>query len=424
MLGAVIGSGIFRAPSAVARHLPTLGPFLAAWAVGGLVSTAGAMVFGELSAAFPVTGGRYVFLREGFGQRFAFCYAWLHTVLLHPASVGAAALVFAAYLGEIIPGLLPHQPGVAMATVVVLAAINYRSTRASVDQMVLTSAIKAAAVVAMALLLFAMVPNAPAVPATAASVTTATTATWHGFGLALITIMWTYSGWSSMAYLAGEVRTPGRTMPRVLTGGMAAVIVLFVAVNYAYVHALSLPGIAASPAVAADAMESVLGPRGRVVIAAVVLIATFGALNASILTAPRVAYAMALDAPGLRWLAAIHRLYRTPHVAIALTSALAAAFIWKHTFEELASTFIIGNWPFDVMCAVALYRFRRTGVSRPFGGVSAPVVPMLFVMGAVLMVVNAIWGHWLTAAAGIGLFLLGVPIHLALRRYAAPAAAT
>ncbi len=410
LIGTVIGSGIFRAPSSVAQQVPTLGPFVAVWVLGGVLAVAGAMVFGELAATFPVTGGRYIYLREAFGPTFAFCFGWLETVLLYPVANGALAVIFATYLAAIVPALLPHQNAVAATVVLGLAAVNYRSTRASVDQMIGTTAVKVLILVVMAALLLAMPGAGPGVAATAQPTS------WHSFGLALVTVMWAYSGWSSMTYLTGEVRAAQRTVPLVLTSGLAGATVLFVLVNLGYVHALSLPRMAQSPAVAADAVGLALGGTGRLLIAAAVVVSTFGALNSSILTAPRLTFAMAHDVPRLHWLAGVHSRYQTPHVAVGVTAALSAAYLWNHSFEQLATTFILGTWPFDILVTIGLFMFRRrSDLPHPFRGIWYPLFPVLFVCGATAMVINGIWGHLLPVLAGTALFALGVPIYRALR---------
>ena len=395
----------------MAAHVPAFGPFVAIWILGGVLGVAGAMVFGELAATFPVTGGRYIYLREAYGPAFAFCFGWLETVLLYPVANGALALILATYLAAVVPALHPYENAVAVIVVLGLAVVNYRSTRASVDQMLITTSIKVLVLATMAVLLLSMPSPQPAAAGAAPA------GSWHGFGLALVTVMWTYSGWSSMTYLAGEVRSAERTIPLVLTGGLAAATALFVLVNLGYVHALSLPGVAHSPAVAADAVGLALGGTGRLVISAAVVVSTFGTLNSSILTAPRLTFAMARDVPRLHWLAGVHARFQTPHIAVGVTATLSAAYLWNHSFEQLASTFILGTWPFDILAAIALFMFRRrSDLPHPFRGLWYPLFPVLFIGGATAMVINGIWGHLLPALGGTALFALGVPIYRVLRR--------
>ncbi len=417
LIGTIIGSGIFRAPSAVARHLPAGGPFLIAWVVGGLVAVTGAMAFAELAATLPYTGGRYIFLREGIAPPIAFAFAWLSSALLHPVSDGALALVFASYAGTVVPPLAGHDHLVATFTVLALAVLNYRSTRSSAQQLVVTSAAKMIALLVMGLILLSA---AGAEPVAASAVPG--TPSLHAFGLALITVMWTYSGWGSITYMVGEVRRPDRTMPLVLTGSLLCVLGLFVLVNAGYLHVLGTAAIGGTTTVASDAMEAVAGPGGRVLVGVVVMVAVLGALNASTLMLPRLMFAMGHDTPGLRWLARVHPRFRTPHLAVVVSAVLTVVYMHNHDFEQLAATFIVGTWPFDVLCVVALFRLRRRrDLAHPVRMPGFPGLPIVFMLAVTALVANAVWTQPVTALEGAGLFAAGIPLYYLLRRWQRPA---
>ncbi len=412
LIGIMVGSGIYRVPASVAGQIPSPAGFLLVWVVGGLLAVAGALVFGELAAMFPRTGGRYVYLREGVGPLPAFIYAWSNTFLLRPASHGAVALVFASYVGTLIPALADRHRETAAALILLLSAANYRSTVLSARLTTVTSGFKVLALGGIALVILVAAPAAA--PAAAVSMVPS----WHGFGLALVTVMWTYSGWGSTTYITGEVRNAERTMPLVLAGGVAFVVLLFLVVNLAFLRALPLSAIAGSKAIAADAAGSVLGESGRRFIAAVVLVSTFGSLNGVSLTSPRLPFAIGQDIPRLARLGAIHPIFSTPHIAIAMTTILSIAALWSHSFEQLADTYILGAWPFYILCTVGLFRLRRRrpDIARPFRVPGYPVVPALFLIAATVMVVNAAAGDPWKALLGVGLFLLGVPVFYLLRR--------
>jgi APA family basic amino acid/polyamine antiporter len=413
LIGVMIGSGIFRTPATVASYLPSPGLFMLVWVVGGLLALSGAMVFGELASMFPFTGGRYVFLREGISPLVAFVYAWSNIILLRPVSHGAIALVFGSYLATLVPGAAGRERELAVTVLLLLTAANYRSVLLSSALTTITSAAKVVALAGIGLMiLVAPAPEAAAHPALLTS-----TASWRGFGLALVAVMWTYSGWGSTTYISGEVKRAERTMPLVLASGVAFVMVLFVVVNLAFLHALPIQTIAGSKAVAADAAASIFGEAGRRFIAMVVVISTLGSLNAVSLAGPRLPFAIAQDVPYISRLGAVHRSFGTPYIAVIFTAGMSITLLWSHSFEQLANAFILGTWPFYVLCGVALFRLRRSRPDAPreFKVPGYPLVPILFIVSALAMLLNAAIADPPKALIGSAILLSGVPVWFLLQ---------
>lgn len=412
IVGIMVGSGIFRIPSSVATLLPTPSAFMLVWIVGGLLALAGALVVGELSAMFPVPGGHYIHLREGTGPLSAFLFAWSSIILLRPVALGALGLVFASYLGTLIPVLAPHERGVAMALILAVGIVNYRSVAASGVLVTLLSAIKVLALSVMVVGIYLSVPAAAQV-----APDTLPPASLHNFGLALVVVMWTYSGWGSTTSISGEVRDAERVMPRVLAGGVIFVVLLFLLINSAYLHALPMSAIAASTTVAADAAASAFGEIGSRLIALVVVIATLGSIQAMMLCSPRMAFALGQDTPVLARLASVHPTYRTPGVAVLVTAIMGVGYLTSNSFEQLAGTYVLGSWPFYVLSAIGLFRLRRLrpNASRPFRTPWYPVVPAIFLVSAIAMLANAISVQPMDGLRGLGLILSGIPIFYLLR---------
>ena len=354
-VGIMIGSGIFRVPAAAAAETGSAGVMLAAWVVGGVVALCGALSLAEVAALYPRAGGIYVYLREAYGPLTAFLFGWLYLVII-PTGAGAIALVFAEYLGRLVP-LSPGQiRGIATALIVLLATAQYRSLRfGAVIQNVSTVA-KVAAVLAMTGAAFllgqpgtgAWAPGAAGHPATFA-----------GFGLGIVTVLWAYNGWQDVTCLSGEVRDPGRSLPRAIVGGTLVVVAVYLAANAAYLRVLPIDVIAASPLVASDVMVQLVGPVGSSLIAALVCVSTFGALNAVLMAIPRVFWAMADDGLFFRAVAAVHPRYRTPHVAIVTMALLAIVYMTFHTFEQLIEAFILASLPFWALSVASVIVLRR-----------------------------------------------------------------
>ena len=251
--------------------------------------------------------------------------------------------MFAEYLGRLVPLTPEAVRGVATALIVVLATAQYRSVRFGAAIQNVSTVAKVAAILAMTGAAFVLgQPDAGAFAAGAPS----HPATLGGFGLGVVTVLWAYNGWQDVTCLSGEVRDPGRSLPRAIVGGTLVVVAVYLAANAAYLRVLPIDVMAASPLVASDVMVRLVGPVGSSLIAALVCVSTFGALNAVLMAIPRVFWAMADDGLFFRAVAAVHPRYRTPHVAILAMAVLAILYMTFHTFEQLIEAFILASLPF------------------------------------------------------------------------------
>lgn len=412
-VGIMIGSGVFRVPAAVAAQTGSAGVMLLVWVVGALVALCGALSLAEVAALFPRAGGMYVYLREAYGPLTGFLFGWLYLIII-PAGAGAIALVFAEYLGRLVP-LTPGQVRlVAAALIVLLAAAQYRSLRFGAAIQTVSTAAKVLAIVALTVAAFALGPGGGAW-AVGGSIHPVT---WGGFGLGLVTVLWAYNGWQDVTCLSGEVRDPRRALPRALVGGTLAVAVVYLLANAAYLHVLPLSAMASSPLVAADVAVRLVGPVGAALVAALVCVSTFGALNAVLMATPRVFWAMADDGLFFRFVAAVHPRYRTPHMAITAMAVLSVAYLALQTFEQLIEAFILASLPFWALSVASVFVFRRRRPEAPrvYRTPGYPVVPLLFVAAMVMLVANSLAAHPEATVTSLGAVLAGVPLYYAWRR--------
>jgi basic amino acid/polyamine antiporter, APA family len=410
LIGVTIGSGIFRVPAVAAAETGALGATYLLWVAGGLVALFGALTIAELAAMYPRAGGIYVFLKETYGPEAAFLFGWTRLLVIQPAVIGAIALICAAYITTFVP-LSDRQVRVlAAGIIVVLAATNYRSTAWGARVQNVSTVAKVLALLLLAGAVFAF--GDPGGGAFAGPLALSP-ASWSGFGIALLAVMWTYDGWVDATYVAEEVRDPGRTLPRALAGGVLAVIAVYLLINTAYLLALPLDEMAASELVAADAASKVFGPVGASLVAALVILSTFGALNGVTLTGPRVFFALARDGLFFRPVAAVHPVFGTPHVAIALAAGLGIAYVSVRTFEQLAEAFVLGIWPFYILCVMAVFllRRRRPDAARPYRTWGYPWVPALFLLASLGMLGNALARQPLSTLLGFAIILSGVPVY-------------
>jgi basic amino acid/polyamine antiporter, APA family len=370
----------------------------------------------ELAAAMPKAGGVFVYLRETFGPGVAFLFGWT-IMLAEPAASAAIALVFAEYLGRLVPLTPAGIRLVAAGLIVVMAAAGYRSVRdAGAIQSVATAA-KVIAILALVGAAFLLGDGSAGALGNGASAT-ATTIRPSGVGLGLVAALWAYTAWHDLGFVAGEVRDPGRTLPRALVAGIGIVVLVYLLANAAYLYVLPFDTLRTSSLVASDTMVRVLGPGGAAAVAVMVMVSTLGALNGTILVNPRVLYAMAVEGLLFRPLARVHPRYNTPHVAITAYTALALVFVFSRSFEQLIESFVLGTWPWLALAvaAVMVLRRRRPDMVRPYRTPGYPLVPLVFIAGTLLVVTTALLERPVTTLVGIGLTLLGVPIYLLRRR--------
>jgi APA family basic amino acid/polyamine antiporter len=434
LVGSTIGSGIFRSPAVVARDIDTMLPFALAWVVGGLVALAGALTFAELGGMFPRTGGIYVYIREAFGKLPAFLFGWAELLILRPAAYGAIAVTSAEYTWRLfgqdpgsalllIPGtalVVSFAQALAAVYIVVVGLVNLRGISLGAIVQNISTVLKVGAIVFLLGIGLALVPDVlPAVPELPARDADAPApGSMAAFGLALVAVFWAYDGWSDVGFIGGEIREPGRNVPRAFIGGTAIVVALYLCINWVYLRVIPIEQMPGRPLIAADVAEALIGPVGAVFVAAAVAISTFGTLNGSMMTGPRVFFAMAEDRLFFKALSKVHPEYGTPSGAIILSIGLGVVFVSVQGFAALADQFVIGIWPFYALsvAAVMVLRRRRPELERPYRTWGYPVVPVLFLLAALYVLGNYAWRETGTFMLDVAIVLSGVPVYWWWRR--------
>lgn len=412
--GTMIGSGIFRVPSSIAADAGSVAAILGVWTAAGLISLFGALCYAELAGLFPRAGGEYVFLREGFGPPIAFLFGWTF-LLVAPAGWAAVALIFASYFGTFADLTESGTRIVAIVLILAISTVHYRSVRFGASVQTIATSAKLLALVLLALAIFWLGDSS------AGSLTEAgpaQEASWASIGIAMIAALFAYDGWQTVTGMAGEVRNPGRNLAVALIGGTALVLLVYLLVNAAYLYALPLSDLAGSELVAVDAVRQATGIAGGSLIAALVMLSTFGALNALLMANPRIFYAMARDGLFFRMLGEVHPRFLTPHLAIAFSAAMAILYVSIRTFEELAEAFIVGFWPFAMLQVAALFvlRKKRPDLHRPYRTFGYPWVPLAFLVATGALVVNALVEHPGTTLLSFAITLAGLPLFYLWRR--------
>ena len=430
VIGTTIGSGIFRSPASITNRLPGPLPLLSVWVIGGALALCGALTLAEIAGAFPHTGGIYVFVREGWGRLPAFLFGWAELVIIRAAALGAIGITFAEYLLRVL-GFDPTKPPydayahyVAAIAIIAMGGVNIIGVRFSSWVQNITTIAKY-----VGLLLIVIVAITLGFPRTGGHFTPAAppgSFSISAFGLALVSVLWAYDGWADLSFISGEVKDPRRNMPRALILGALAIIAIYLLANVAYLAVMPVEEIRTSRLVAADVAQRLVGAGGVVFVSSTVMLSTFGTLNGSILTSPRIWFAMADDGLFFRKVAAVHPRFQTPYVAISIAAALGAGFVLLRTFEQLADTFVTAIIPFYALGVASIYVVRRRAdYDPPFRTPGYPVVPALFVLATIYLLVNAIIdpsSRWGTLAV-MGVTLVGIPVfYLTVGRRPAPVA--
>jgi APA family basic amino acid/polyamine antiporter len=420
VIGNVIGSGIFIVPSSVLRQSGSVTAASLVWLVGGLLSLLGALSYGELGSMERRSGGLYGYIRDGFGRFPAFLYGWTLFFVIGAGTIATLAVATANYMEQFTTLGSLAKKAIAVALIGVMAAINVRGTRQSASVQNVATGIKVGAILLMSVLLFALGDGGGSVAPAAAPPAGLTIS---GVGLAMISVLWAYEGWQYVTFTDAEAVDPQRSLPRAIALGTAALVAIYLTANFAYLAALGPAGVAASERVAGEATAAVLGPTAGRLIALAIMISMYSAAHATVITAPRVYYAMARDGVFFGKLAEVHPRFGTPAVAILASCGWAMVLAATGTFEQLLTYVVFVGWIFYALGAAAVIALRisRPDAVRPFRVPGYPVTPVLFVVAAAAIVGNTIWSQPGRAAIGLGMVLLGAPAYWFWRRAAPPA---
>ena len=359
VMGGIIGSGIFINPYVVAQQVPSTILILGAWAFGGLIALAGAFIYAELASQSSVSGGQYVYLRDAFHPSLAFVYGWALLLVTQSGGMAVVAVTFAKYLCALGHTQLSDNftAFIAATALVVLTIINCLGVRAGSTTQNLFMILKLLAIAA--LVIFGLRVNSARhefVRPTFTAPTFWTSLT--AFGAALIPVQFAYGGWQTSCFVAGEVREPQKNLPRGLLFGVVGVIAVYLSVNFVCVHGLGVKGLAETTTPASAVMQLALGDKGARIIAIGIAISTIGFLSQSMLTAPRVYFAMAEDGLFFSSLARLNRA-RVPAFAIALQGALAIVITLSGRYEQILNYVISVDVIFFALTAATVFVFRR-----------------------------------------------------------------
>ena len=434
VIGTTIGSGIFLVPKTMIQRVGTPEMVFVVWIFGGVLSLFGALTYAELATALPEAGGEYVYLSAAYGPFWGFLYGWAQMWVAKSASIATLATGFFYYLANFrpelhtviatIPGKLGPDGGpleirsgqiLGMVVILSLAWLNYYGVKIGGNVQVFVTAIKVAAILAIVVVGLGsgvghisnyrgVLPSAPG--------------GFTSFFAALVAALWAYDGWNNVSMVSSEIKNPSRNLPIALIGGILAIIAIYLLANAAYFFVLTPAEVAGSDRVAAEMMRHVLGAPGAGAVSLAAMISIFAALNGSILSGSRVPYAMARDGLFFRRVAFVHPVYRTPSVSILAVSAWAALLLLSGRYEQLYTLVIFASWILYAMTAasVIVLRRKRPDLQRPYKVLGYPLVPLLFVLVAIVLLGSTFVASPRESLLGLGLILAGIPFYFYWKR--------
>jgi APA family basic amino acid/polyamine antiporter len=411
VVGIIIGASIFVQPSEITRLVPSAAGIALVWTIAGVLTMVGALICAELSSTIPRTGGVYVFLRDIFGPATGFLWGWAMFVSMHTGILAAIAVVFARYVGYFVPLGTTGIRLVAVAAVLGLSAFNCLGIRQGSR---LQTIVTGAKLVAIVLLIGAGLLLSPARDAAGVDLPRAgaNLVGPSNILLALVAGLFAFGGWHMVTYTAEETVEPERTIPRSLVLGTIIVTVCYVALNVIYLRVLSIERVTASTRIAADAAEVLVGPVGATLVAALVIVSTFGALNGIILAGPRVYFSMAADGLLFRWAASLHPRFGTPARAILLQAAWAGVLVMTDSYRGLFTRVVYTEWIFFGLLAVGIVVLRqRRDYRPPFRMPWATPLSAGFAIACGAIVINQIVADPVNSVIGLAAVAVGLPFY-------------
>jgi basic amino acid/polyamine antiporter, APA family len=437
VVGTVIGTGVFIKSAIMAQDAGSPMLVLSAWVAAGVLSLAGALSYAELGAMLPHAGGEYVYLRRSYGELVAFLYGWMRFLVAGSGGIAILGVGFATFLSAIVPmgtdwahatytlfgrtvqwrfGLTQV---VAIAAIVIFAIVNCLTVMVGGRVQTVLTILKLGgiAVVVFGIAFFSTTADwAHLVPASGTS-----QGGMAAFGLAMLAALWAYDGWNNMPLAAGEVKDPGRNVPRALVGGMVVVTVIYCAANLAYFYALPWSEVLASNStahrdalpVATKAAQTAFGESGGKLMSIAFILSALGALNGATLTGARVPFAMARDGLFPARVGTLSARTRVPVAALAVQAGWASVLAASGSYDQLTDYVIFASWIFYglVTSGVFVLRLRAPELPRPYKTLGYPVVPLLFVLVAVWLVINTLLNRPVESIAGLMLIALGLPVY-------------
>jgi APA family basic amino acid/polyamine antiporter len=431
VMGSMIGSGIFIVPADIARQVDSPALMMMTWVITAVLTIIAALSYGELAAAMPKAGGQYVYLREAFGPMAGFLYGWTLFAVIQTGTLAAVAVAFAKFTGVFFPAIsasnCPVQAGplristqqlLAIAVITLLSWVNTRGIRTGAAVQNTFTFAKTAALLGLVGLGIVFGRNPEAVAENLGNFTRNADWSWNAVrltGVAMVGALFSSDAWNNVTFTAGEVRNPRRNLPLSLAVGVGLVSLLYLATNFVYLYVLPFGAIqhAAEDRVATAAAGTILGPVAVQVMAAAIMISTFGCLNGMILAGARVYYAMALDGLFFKRVAELHPTRHTPVVSLVVQCVWASMLTLTGRYSDLLDYVIFAVLLFYILTIAGVFVLRRTkpAMERPYRAIGYPLLPFVYILVAGIIEILLLCCKPHYTWPGLLLVMLGIPVY-------------
>ena len=410
----VIGSGIFFKPSIVFSNAgsPTLG--ILAWVAGGIITMASGLTIAEIATAIPKTGGIFVYLKELYGEKWAFLFGWVQTVIYVPGASAALAIILATQATNFVPMSPIQQKLFAILMLVTITTANVLSTKlASKIQFVATIAKLIPIIIIIALGFIKGTAHSFSLPV-------GTAAAGAGFGAAMLGTLWAYDGWVGVCNIAGELKNPKKDIPKSIILGVTVIMTVYILFNLAIINIIPITAVISSNTVASDAATILFGKSGSLFITVGILISIFGALNGYLMTGVRIPFAMAQDKllPFDKFFGKVNEKYQTPLNSFIFEVVLASLYVFSGSFDTLTNLVVFVLWIFFTMAVAGIFilRTKHKDLDRPYKVPLYPIVPLIGIIGGVYILISTLMTDTTNALIGLAITLIGLPVYWYIKK--------
>ena len=433
--GIMIGSGVYKKIAPMSQTGLDEFYILLAWIIAGTITMFGAFTYAGLASMTTTSGGVYEYLRLVYGDFVAYLYGWMIFMIGGSGSIAALSFVFSQSVntlvhfpdplhslenfslgGIVFPFASSGIKIFAVLTIILLTWINYRGVKkGSALNNVVTSAKILGIALIIILGLFFSTPHAAVASTTVRLGNTALFSAMFG---ALLSALWAYDGWANITFVTGEIKNPQRNVPIAIISGLGIAMALYVLLNYSFMKVMPLSQIASvgeNKIAAAEVAAMILGNPGRVLIAVLIMISTFSAVNGCIITYPRVYYRMAQENVFFKKVEEVHPVFKTPYISLMFSAVWSCILVISGTFDLLTNLVIFGGYLFFGLVAFGLVRMKRKGIVHT-KVIGYPVIPFVIILFSVTLVINTLVVQTKQSVIGLALVFSGVPFYFYFRK--------
>ncbi len=427
VVGSIIGTGVFLKTASMAALVGTPGMVIFIWIVAGLLSLAGALAYAELGSLMPSAGGEYVYLKEGYGDLWAFLYGWMRFWIGSPGSIAAYAVGAMTFMsGAVNLSFLGGKSAAAVIVIILFSSINCLSVAFGGRLNSIMTALKLMMIIGLSAGIFLFGKGGSFSHFQEGAQGFNGFSGWSAIGSATLAALWAYDGWNNLPMVAGEIKNPQRNIPLSLGLGMLVILAIYSVANVAYFYALPFADVATSNSdsfpdalpVATKAAMTFMGQSGVTILSAAFVFSALGAMNGSIMTGARVPYAMAKDGLFFKRLADVNDATLVPVVAIIFQGIVSMVLALSGTFDQLTNYVIFSAWIFYAMVTGVVFVLRRRlpDAQRSYRTLGYPYVPVIFIILALLLLLNTLMESPKESLIGLAFILAGIPVYFVFKK--------